>query len=157
MLSAWNIRGLNKSFKQKELKDFLLRNNVDVVGCLETKIQTHNADRIKKSFGKDWAIFTDSPTTVNGRVWLFLRGNKVKVTILDTVAQLVHCRVEDVETDFKSNVTFVCGFNIIVERLSLCSHLKSLDRKCNDPPIILGDLNVVLSLTDRENEDHVTP
>lgn len=78
-------------FKQKKLKSFLHKNKVDIVGCLETKMQSHNADRVKQQVGEDWTIFTEYLTVANGRLWIMWKNNKVKVTILDTNTQLVHC------------------------------------------------------------------
>ncbi|KAF3627398.1 hypothetical protein FXO38_28794 [Capsicum annuum] len=84
------------------------------------------------------------------------RGKKVKVTVIDTAAHLIHCKVEDIDTTFYNNMTFIYGHNTMTER-SLWSHLKSLAKQCNEPWIILGDFNAVLSHSDRLNGELVTP
>lgn len=48
IFSLWNVRGLNKPFKQKKLRSFLQINKVDIIGCLETKIQATNAKKSSK-------------------------------------------------------------------------------------------------------------
>lgn len=37
-------------FKQKELKSFLLKNKVDVIGILETRIEVNKAEKISRNF-----------------------------------------------------------------------------------------------------------
>lgn len=51
---SWNIRGLNQPYKQKELRFFFLKNSIDLLGCLETKIKQGKAEKIKKLLGNDW-------------------------------------------------------------------------------------------------------
>lgn len=104
IISDWNIRGLNNPFKQKELKDIFLKYKVDIMGCLETKIQANNDDRIKKVFEKEWTIFTNYPTTLNGRLQLLWKGKKVKVTVIYTTTQLIHFKVKDTKSTFHSNI-----------------------------------------------------
>ncbi|KAF3679705.1 hypothetical protein FXO38_02651 [Capsicum annuum] len=63
----------------------------------------------------------------------------------------------NVESSFKSMVTFVYGFNTAIERKSLWSNLKPLANQNTNPWIILGDFNAVLTQNDRINGDPVTP
>lgn len=115
------------------------------MGCLETKIHAY---RIKKVFDKEWNIITGYPTTLNGRLCLLWKGTKVKVIVIDTTSQLIHCKVEDTETTFHINMTFVYVCNTLAKRMSLLNHLKSLAKLCNEPWIILWDFNTVLSHID---------
>lgn len=50
IISSYNIRGLNKPFKQKELKAFLLKNNVTPLGYLETKIKPKSVSNARIKF-----------------------------------------------------------------------------------------------------------
>lgn len=56
IISTWNIRGLNKPFKQKELKAFLLNQKIDLLGCLETRIKPRSGMKIKKKINKEGKI-----------------------------------------------------------------------------------------------------
>lgn len=53
IFGSWNIRGLNKPFKQKEFKSFLLTNKVVLMGCLETKVRVKGVEKVKRNLGKE--------------------------------------------------------------------------------------------------------
>jgi len=46
-LICWNVRGINKPFKQKEIKNFLHKNKFEICGLLETRVK---AEMFKKKF-----------------------------------------------------------------------------------------------------------
>ena len=51
-IASWNVRGLNDPTKQKEVKNFVSKENVHVIGVLETKIKQPNERKIcGKCFG----------------------------------------------------------------------------------------------------------
>ncbi|XP_019248358.1 PREDICTED: uncharacterized protein LOC109227614 [Nicotiana attenuata] len=68
---SWNIRGLNKPFKQKELKNFLFTNKVVLIGCLETKVKANKAEKVKKKMGNEWEVANDYTQSQNGRIWIW--------------------------------------------------------------------------------------
>jgi len=43
---SWNIRGLNWPNKQEEVRSFLHKNKVGMIGLLETKVKIKNVDKI---------------------------------------------------------------------------------------------------------------
>lgn len=58
IFGSWNVRGLNKAFKQKELKSFMLKNKVVILGCLETKVRASSTERVQRKLGSDWQVGT---------------------------------------------------------------------------------------------------
>ena len=38
----WNVRGMNKRYKQKEIKKFLQNNKVSLAGLIETRVIENN-------------------------------------------------------------------------------------------------------------------
>lgn len=70
ILYACNIRRLNKPFKQKEFKSFLLQNNVVVIGYLETKIKAGGAEKIKRKLGIEWKVSSNYLYDPTGRIWV---------------------------------------------------------------------------------------
>lgn len=116
IISTWNIRGLNKPFKQKELRAFLLNQKNYFTGCLETRIKPRSEMKIKKKFDKEWKIYSDEAVANNGMIWLFWKDNMVQVQIIGSTSQLVHCKVKDKGSSFSSYVTFVYGMNKLNER-----------------------------------------
>ena len=47
--ATWNIRGLNDPLKQKEVRSFVISNDLDFVCILETRVRVSNKDRIFNS------------------------------------------------------------------------------------------------------------
>lgn len=45
-LITWNTRGLNKFYKQKEMKLFLKTNKVSIIAIIEHKIKENIASRV---------------------------------------------------------------------------------------------------------------
>ncbi|XP_060190353.1 uncharacterized protein LOC132619470 [Lycium barbarum] len=107
--------------------------------------------------GMEWEIFTDYPAVPNGRIWVCWKHQKIRVRVLYSDSQLVHCIVEDRDSYFKCTMTFVCGLNTEVERKALWHQLRSLNTSINDPWVILGDFNTMLSVGDRINAAPVHP
>lgn len=62
--------------------------------------------------------------TPNGRLWICCKPQKVNVTILLSHIQLVHCKVEDKESQFACEMTFVYGDNVNARMKELWRHVK---------------------------------
>jgi exonuclease III len=54
ILAAWNVRGMNSPIKTKEVRNFLVGNNISVIGLMETKTKESNAKKIQKKLGNKW-------------------------------------------------------------------------------------------------------
>lgn len=74
-LCTWNIRGLNKPHKQKELRLFLRKYKVDVMGCLETRVKERKSARIISQVAREWNVCCNYNAHPNGRIWLLWKGN----------------------------------------------------------------------------------
>lgn len=48
IIVTWNIRGLNQAHKQKEVKTFLAKNKIDVMGSIETRVKNIRLRKYKK-------------------------------------------------------------------------------------------------------------
>lgn len=148
---SWNIMGLNKPFKQKEFKNFLLKNKVYLVGCLETKVRQQNVTKVIRKFGADWCFYFDYSQAPNGRIWLEWKQSCVKETILDRTAQLVHGQVQDQNSQFQCKMSFVYGCNTIEGRRGSWEALRHISISIVEPWIVLGDFNTILFAKDRVN------
>lgn len=116
IISSYNIRGLNKPFKQKELKAFLLKNNVTPLGYLETKIKPKSVIKVREKIYKDWKIYSNEAINDSGRICRSWKEHLIQVHILLVSTQLVHCKVKDKGSQFACSVIFVYGKNTIAER-----------------------------------------
>ncbi|XP_060202242.1 uncharacterized protein LOC132630698 [Lycium barbarum] len=141
----------------KELRSFLLRNNIDHLGCLETKIKQGRADKLRKYFGTEWTCYVDYNVEPNGRIWLCWKHQNVQLTILEAQTQSIHCYVEDKGSTFKAYMTFVYGLNTNSGRNDIWTHLRMLHTNIVEPWLILGDFNTGLSVHERLNGAPVHP
>ena len=56
-IAAWNVRGLNKSSRQGEVRKLMLENQLSMVGVLETKVRSVNKNRIVQNLFQQWSYF----------------------------------------------------------------------------------------------------
>lgn len=124
--------GLNKPFKQKEFKNFLLKNKVDLIGCLQTKVRQQNVNKITRKFDTDWRFHFDYTQVPNGRIWLGWKQSYVALTILESTPQ-VHCHVEDKNSQFQSKISFVYGYNTAGGRRELWETLRHISTYTIEP------------------------
>ncbi|XP_074347302.1 uncharacterized protein LOC141686147 [Apium graveolens] len=68
--ASWNVRGLNKGPRQKELQNFVSMYNISLMGILETKVKAHNSVGISKKFNRKWKWLFNYESHHNGRVWV---------------------------------------------------------------------------------------
>ena len=115
----WNVRGMNKRYKQKEIKLLLLQNKVTMAGLIETRVKEKNMKTVRKRIVPGWKMlnnYTDSP---NGRIWLVWVDNWYKIKVITSSAQFFHCQVNERSKDYQFIVTVVYGFNTVEQRKSL--------------------------------------
>ncbi|XP_074305620.1 uncharacterized protein LOC141640841 [Silene latifolia] len=75
----WNIRGLNNTNKQLEIKIFLSQNKVGLFGLLETKIKNDNWNKVRVNLCDDWSICTNSSLHKGRRILLIWDPNSFNV------------------------------------------------------------------------------
>ncbi|XP_060187475.1 uncharacterized protein LOC132616812 [Lycium barbarum] len=138
------------SFKQRELKEFLKKNKVDLLGCYETKVKQNKASKVQQCFGSGWTYTCNYGSAVNGRIWVMWNAG-VDVLILKESSQTMHCKVKDRNSNFSSFVTFVYGLHTLADRLPLWTQLREINTIVSGPWLVVGDFNSVLTVDDRIN------
>jgi exonuclease III len=53
----WNIRGLNKPLKQREIKKMVSRLNISIVCLVETRVKQDHVLKIRDDMLPGWEIF----------------------------------------------------------------------------------------------------
>ncbi|XP_019235172.1 PREDICTED: uncharacterized protein LOC109215545 [Nicotiana attenuata] len=120
-------------------------------GCLETRVKQRRAKDIQKKFGRDWKVIDNYNDAPNGRIWLCWKGSTVNVDVKQITSQMIHCHLKDKNSEFQSDVTIVYGLHTIADRRDLWNQLRDISARTNDPWLIIGDFNSVLSVEDRIN------
>lgn len=67
---AYNVRGLNKSWKQHDLHSFLVDNDISLVGVLETKIKAPNDVASSRVIHNLWSWEDNYSHHPSGRIWI---------------------------------------------------------------------------------------
>ena len=69
-LGCWNIRGVNRPFKQQEIRSFISRNKISLLGILETRVSVEKSDSIIRQLMRGWRSLTNYAYHPNGRMWI---------------------------------------------------------------------------------------
>ncbi|XP_075091856.1 uncharacterized protein LOC142172006 [Nicotiana tabacum] len=146
---AWNVRGLNKRYKQKEIATYHKENKVKLVGLVETRVKDHNACKISRKIAPGWEFETNYASAVNGRVWILWDSVVYHIKSIQQEAQLLHYNVVSRNQAIDCDMTVVYGYNTIEKRKELCQQLAGISQKESKPWIIWGDFNSLLCPQDR--------
>lgn len=140
-LGFWNIRGLNDPLKQKEVKCFVHKNKLSIVGLLEHKIKEGNAFRVINHICPQWSFVNNYTQASIGRILVCWDPQIVQIQVLDQSDQFIHCEVQSKCGNSPFFATFVYGDNFYLNRQALWSRLHLLSTA--SPWIVLGDFNVI--------------
>ncbi|XP_062118462.1 uncharacterized protein LOC133832094 [Humulus lupulus] len=161
--NGWNVRGMNKRDKQHAILSLLKMNKVGICALLENKLKKDKANDMMNKVFFGWDHY--SSTVTEGILLVLWRKSFVKVQVLLEHQQFIHCLVRFSSLQLEIVITFVYGFNSLVERLGgkmisaneildstawlACSQLASLklDRH-------LAELNSIAELQWEVHSDH---
>ncbi|XP_060177922.1 uncharacterized protein LOC132607865 [Lycium barbarum] len=138
-------------WKQKEVRLFLQKYKVDVIGCLETRIKQQRSQNILRKLAQEWNHCCNYPMDYNGRIWLLWRPH-VQMHIPVVTEQCIHCKVENTSAGVSTSLTVVYAKNDAQERQILWRDLVQIGSSTQGPWLISGDFNNVLS-----SEDNLGP
>lgn len=148
IISTWNIRGINQPLKQKELRHFLQKNKVDVMGVVETRVKVHKTGNILQKMVPDWKHCLNYPMAYNGRVWLLWKDH-IQVQVLVVHEQFIHCKISDTTNPFTTYNTVVYAKNESQQREDLWRELAQIGGTIQEAWLLSGDFNKVLTTDDR--------
>lgn len=155
-LITWNVRAMNKVYKQKELKLFIKENNVNIIVILENRVQEKNATGVirKITWGSEWK--TNYYSSNRGRIWVLWDPMKLDFTVTIATEQVIHETMKCSVLDIKFHFTATYGLHTVEDRKSLWRQLSNIETGLQGPWLIMGDLNAVLNPDDRLNGSMVT-
>lgn len=146
--AVWNVRGLNKSAHQKELKHFISSNKISFMACVETKVKEKNSVNISRKISRRWSWFFNYNHHSNGRIWVGFDNSIWSITVMSSSSQHTTCNVTFLEKQCNFMVTFVYAHNSPHQREELWRDIESLSTTISVPWCLLGDLNCILDLTE---------
>jgi hypothetical protein len=149
MLSSWNVRGLNKSGKVKEISSRLKTTKPDIMILIETRVKVGNAKNIRDKLNLYDRYIDNYGKHDNGRIWITWNDSKVDVRLIDSTDQLIHCGIFDVMGKLLYWLTAVYGKNQNGLRKHLWRDIMNLKPSSLEPWCVMGDFNNVAYAHDR--------
>ncbi|XP_022024451.1 uncharacterized protein LOC110924768 [Helianthus annuus] len=149
-LAACNIRGLNRALKQKEVRQLIKGNHLQVCAILETHVNVSNVNNVCNKVYASWSWADNAAHCNKGtRIMLGWDVNLVDVMILAQSDQVIHTHIV-FKVDMKAVFcSFVYADNEYKNRIALwenlCMHYSFMRDK---PWILMGDFNYSLFLED---------
>lgn len=111
-LGIWNTRGLNALIKQKEAKDFCVKNKLGLIGLVENKLCCSDMYvDCKTKFFADWEHVHNLQYHPVGRIWILWKSEEFETTVLDLGAQYVHLQIEVRRLNISFFFTVIYAFN----------------------------------------------
>ncbi|XP_058759182.1 uncharacterized protein LOC131632454 [Vicia villosa] len=130
MIISWNVRGLNKAGKNKDVALRLLKISPAICILVETRVKEDKASAIRNKLGAMWAYSDNYEHHGNGRIWIMWNETKV-------------------QGDFIMWCTAIYAHNAIERRYQLWKDIEGIATNTHDSWMLFGDFNNVLSSSDR--------
>lgn len=80
-LEFWNVRGLNRQDKQREVNMYLHNAKVGLFGLLETKIKRQTIYMASANLCNRWSFSHNLAHHPGGRIWVLSKPNIFNVNI----------------------------------------------------------------------------
>lgn len=148
-LGAWNVRGLKGRLTKDGVVDLLKQHRVSLFGVFETKLSIPNLNLFFNNRLGSWNFAHNFDIADNGRMVVLWDSNKVDCVVLGIEPQCIHCRVVCKVSQQAFLCTFIYGFYSPAKRKPIWDFLKQVGQTCITPWVVLGDFNVVKSITER--------
>lgn len=68
MLVTWNVRGLNKAYKQKKMQKFIRENRISIIAIVEYRVQEKYSSKIINKIAPKWKWCTNYESGGKGRI-----------------------------------------------------------------------------------------
>lgn len=90
---VWNLKGINKPFKQKEVRRIIKRLKIDMICILGTRVHQDNANRIKNSIAPGWDFVHNYSVHSLGRIWFCWDPSVYTINFVRIHEQVITCGV----------------------------------------------------------------
>ncbi|KAI3827752.1 hypothetical protein L1987_01835 [Smallanthus sonchifolius] len=149
-IASWNVRGLNRPLKQREVQQIVSEHHLNVCAILESHVQVSNLSKVCCGVFKKWDWTSNGGICNRGtRIIVGWNNEMVDLMVLAQTEQVMHVQLVskiDSKTLFCS---FVYAKNTYQERRDLwkdlCKHKQMMEDK---PWIVMGDFNSALYVDD---------
>lgn len=156
-IAAWNIRGMNHPLKQNGICNLIRVNQIDVIAVLETKCSLGKVQKWVSNKLRGWDFCHNFDLIRGGRILLLWNPDKVKLSLLLAMPQVMHTMVTCRISSISFSISFIYAASSLVNRREAWGNLIDIGTDLTSPWLVLGDFNNVLFPVDRANGREVCP
>ncbi|XP_058768747.1 uncharacterized protein LOC131642529 [Vicia villosa] len=156
MITSWNVRGLNKAGKFREISSRLHNLNPAIMILIETRVKEKNADMIRNKMKLKGSYLDNYDKHANGRIWICWDDNRRHIELIDSTDQFIHCKIRDDKGDFKYWMNVVYAHNQLQLRKKLWQDILKIHSNQQGLWMVIGDFNNVAKVDDRIGGSMVT-
>ena len=149
-IASWNIRGLNRTPKQKEVRQVIKDNHLNVCAVLESHVDIGKLERVCDKVCIKWKWLSNGSLCPKvSRIIIGWNDEIVDLMVLSFSSQVIHTQVI-LKSDGKAlYCSFVYASNSYETRRELWDSLKVHKQFVHGRPwVIMGDFNAALYLED---------
>lgn len=118
-LVTWNIRGLNKPHKQRELKLFMKENNIRILALLKHKIKKDLAGKVIQKVAPRWKYEGNYEMTEKGGIWILWDCQYVECEVVSKTDQYIHSKVKIKSSGLQFSFVAIYGLHTINDRVQM--------------------------------------
>src|SRR4051794_29237305 len=126
MIISWNVRGLNKAGKCREIATRLKKLGPKIGILIETRVKVNKKDGVRNKLGGYWEFLDNYQSHDNGRLWIMWDKTKVCLKGIQYTDQLVLFRVDNASGDFQMWGTAIYAHNTLDKRRILRGDIKKI-------------------------------
>ncbi|XP_022024450.1 uncharacterized protein LOC110924767 [Helianthus annuus] len=147
---SWNVRGLNRSLKQSEVRNLVAQNNLQLCAILESHVDVSNLRKVCKFVFRNWSLTSNGSLCSRGtRIILGWNAEYLDVMVIAQTDQVIHTQVIFKDSKKVLFCSFVYAENKYKDRRVLWNDLCKHKALCHDKPwIVMGDFNAALNIED---------
>jgi len=119
-IDSCNTWGLNSLQKQKTIREWTQKNDLDIFGLLETKIGGTNLAAVVATLAlAHWQFTSNIHHTSHCRILVGWNSHKLNLTYENSSSQWLSCKVTAPSLIQPLKITFIYNHNTLVERTFL--------------------------------------
>ncbi|XP_060211857.1 uncharacterized protein LOC132639432 [Lycium barbarum] len=152
-LITWNVRGLSKDHKQREVRKFIHENKVDLLAIVEHKVNKKHVEAIIKRIAQGWNWVANYNAQDKGRIWILWNPHVLTFTAQIIHEQFIYGVIRGQSTSF--HFAAIYGLHTVESRRELWSELRNIHAGVQISLLLMGDFNAIKELEDRSSNNIV--
>lgn len=140
-LLFWNVRGMNKRSRRRDIKNHISKFHPTVIGLIETKVRSHKSYRITDCIPNTWSYCNNYAYSPRGRIWVTWNEAIWAGTVLHVSLQHITIQLNN-KGGLSFIISVIYGENTEKDRKCLWEDINKIhDAHHNLPWILIGDFN----------------